>query len=133
MDALEGVREDEVLVLHCELNGDCQEPDGRHSERSRVSEVFQAAESCQLERSRVSSELLQSAGDCQSEHPRVLFECFMLARQKMRVKYSRPRMMASIYQSSTPGHHCSESSASWLPRSRLLWPSASRVIFHGNS
>ena len=25
------------------------------------------------------------------------------------------------------------SSASWLPRSCLLWPSTSRVIFHGNS
>ena len=34
MDALGSVREDEVLVFHCQLNGDCQEPDGRHSERS---------------------------------------------------------------------------------------------------
>ena len=54
---LESVRKDEVLVLHCELDGDCEEPDERHSERSRVS-----------------SELLQSAGDCQSEHARVLFK-----------------------------------------------------------
>ena len=56
MDALGSVREDEVLVLHCQLNGDCQEPDERHSERSHVSELFQAAYGCQSERSRVSSE-----------------------------------------------------------------------------
>ena len=74
MDALEGVREDEVLVLHCELNGYCQEPDERHSERSRVSELFQPADGCQFERSRVSSELLQSAGSCQSENSRVVSE-----------------------------------------------------------
>ena len=35
---LEGVREDDVLVLHCELNRELQEPDERHSERSRVPE-----------------------------------------------------------------------------------------------
>ena len=51
------------------LNGDCQEPDERHSERSRVSELFQS-----VERSRVSYEVLQSTGDCQSEHSRVLSE-----------------------------------------------------------
>ena len=42
-------------------------------------------------------------------------------------------MTASIYQSSTPRLHVSESSASQLPRSCPLWPSTSRVIFHGNS
>ena len=36
MDELEDVLEDEVLILHCHENGDCQEPDDRHSERSRV-------------------------------------------------------------------------------------------------
>ena len=38
MDALGIVLEDEyeVLILHCHENGDCQEPDDRHSERSRV-------------------------------------------------------------------------------------------------
>ena len=36
MDALEGVFVSEVLFLHCHENGDCQEPDDRHSERSRV-------------------------------------------------------------------------------------------------
>ena len=34
----------------------------------------------------------------------------------MRVECSRFRMMTSIYQSSTPGLHLSEASASWLPR-----------------
>ena len=33
-------------VLHCELNGDCQEPDERHSERSHVSSELH---SCQAE------------------------------------------------------------------------------------
>ena len=37
MDAQENALEDEVLILHCHENGDCQEPDDRHSERSRVS------------------------------------------------------------------------------------------------
>ena len=36
MDALESVLEDEVLILHCHANGDCQKPNDRHSERSRV-------------------------------------------------------------------------------------------------
>ena len=46
-----------VLILYCHENGDWQEPDDRHSERSRVG-----------------SELLQSAGDFQSEHSRVSSE-----------------------------------------------------------
>ena len=57
MDALENVFVGEVLILHCHENGDCQEPDDRHSERSRVG-----------------SELLQSTNDFQSEHSRVSFE-----------------------------------------------------------
>ena len=36
MVALENVFVSEVLILHCHENGDCQEPDDRHSERSRV-------------------------------------------------------------------------------------------------
>ena len=41
MDALENVLVGEVLALHCHENGDCQGPDDRHSERSRVwSELF---------------------------------------------------------------------------------------------
>ena len=36
MDALENLVEDDVLILHCHENGDCQEPDDRHSERSHV-------------------------------------------------------------------------------------------------
>ena len=36
MDALVDVLEDEVLIDHSHVNGDCQEPDDRHSERSRV-------------------------------------------------------------------------------------------------
>ena len=46
MNALVNVLVGEVLSLHCHENGDCQEPDDRHSERSRVW-----------------SELLQSVGD----------------------------------------------------------------------
>ena len=57
MDALGNVFEGEVLILHCHENGDCHEPNDRHSERSRVSELFQSADGCQSERSRVSSEL----------------------------------------------------------------------------
>ena len=74
MDALGSVFVSEVLILHYHVNGDCQEPDERLLERSRVSELFHSAGSWQSERSRVSSELLQSAGGCQSEHSRVLFE-----------------------------------------------------------
>ena len=45
MDALENVFVGEVLILHCHKNGDCQEPDDRHSERSRVgSELLQSAD-----------------------------------------------------------------------------------------
>ena len=36
MDAVVDVLVDEVLILHCHENGNCQEPDDRHSERSRV-------------------------------------------------------------------------------------------------
>ena len=36
MDTLFHVLADEVLILHCHENRDCQEPDDRHSERSRV-------------------------------------------------------------------------------------------------
>ena len=58
MDDLEDVFAGEVLILHCLKNGDCQEPDDRHSERSRVgSELLQSADDFQSERSRVSSEL----------------------------------------------------------------------------
>ena len=57
-NALVNVLVDEVLILHCHENGDCQEPAVRHLERSRVwSELLQPAESCQSERSRVWSEL----------------------------------------------------------------------------
>ena len=43
MDALENVFVGEVLILHGHENGDCQEPDDRHSDRSRVgSELLQA-------------------------------------------------------------------------------------------
>ena len=35
-NALVNVLVDEVLMLHCHENGDCQEPDDRHPERSRV-------------------------------------------------------------------------------------------------
>ena len=45
-------------VLHCHENGDCQEPDDRHPERSRVwSELLQSADGCQSELSRAGSEL----------------------------------------------------------------------------
>ena len=37
MGALVNVLGGEVLTLHCHENGDCQEPDDCHSERSRVS------------------------------------------------------------------------------------------------
>ena len=36
MSALVKVLVNEVLILHCPENGDCQEPDDRHPERSRV-------------------------------------------------------------------------------------------------
>ena len=55
MNALVNVFVDEVL--HCHENGDCQEPDDRHPERSRVwSELLQSADGYQSERSRVWSE-----------------------------------------------------------------------------
>ena len=58
MDALENVFVGQVLILHCHENGDCQEPDDRRSERSRVgSELLQSAHDFQCEHSRVSSEL----------------------------------------------------------------------------
>ena len=54
-NALVNVFVDEVL--HCHENGDCQEPDDRHPERSRVwSELLQSADGYQSERSRVWSE-----------------------------------------------------------------------------
>ena len=65
MDALEG-----VLALHYELNGYCQEPDERHSERSRVSELFQSASNCQAEQSRVLSEF----HSCQAEDEGGVFQ-----------------------------------------------------------
>ena len=34
MDALVHVLVNEILIPHCHLNGDCQEPDDRHPERS---------------------------------------------------------------------------------------------------
>ena len=37
MNDLVNVLKDDVLILHCHENGDCQEPDDRHSERSHVS------------------------------------------------------------------------------------------------
>ena len=36
MGVLVNVLMNEVLILHCHENGDCQEPDDRHSERLRV-------------------------------------------------------------------------------------------------
>ena len=57
MDALVTVLVDEVLTLRCHENGDCQEPDDRHSERSHVWSEPKSAGGCQSERSRVSSEL----------------------------------------------------------------------------
>ena len=36
MDVLENVFVGEVLILHCHENGVCQDPDDRHSVRSRV-------------------------------------------------------------------------------------------------
>ena len=75
MDALVHVFVNEVLTPHCHENGDCQEPDDRQPERSRVwSGLLQSAVGCQSERSRVWSELLQSAGGCQLERSRVLSE-----------------------------------------------------------
>ena len=45
MNALVNVLVDEVLILQCHENGDCQEPDDRHPERSRVwSELLQSAD-----------------------------------------------------------------------------------------
>ena len=45
MDAFGNVHEDEVLILHCHENGDCHEPDVRHSDRSRVGpELLQLAD-----------------------------------------------------------------------------------------
>ena len=41
MEVVVNVPVDEVLTDHCRENGDCQEPDDRHSERSRVSSEFQ--------------------------------------------------------------------------------------------
>ena len=56
MNALVNVLADEVL--HCHENGDCQEPDDLHPERSRVwSELLQSSDGCQSERSHVWSEL----------------------------------------------------------------------------
>ena len=52
----------------------------------------------QLERSRVSSELLQSAGECANQNTHASCLSSILARQKMRVMYSRSKMTASIYQ-----------------------------------
>ena len=47
MDALVNVLGSEVLILHCHENGDCQQPDDRQSERSRVrSELLQSADDC---------------------------------------------------------------------------------------
>ena len=49
MDALENVFEGEVLILHYHKNGDCQELDDRHSDRSRGgSELLQADDVFQL-------------------------------------------------------------------------------------
>ena len=36
MNALVNVLVDVVLILHCHENGDCQEPDDRNLEHSRV-------------------------------------------------------------------------------------------------
>ena len=52
MNALVNVLVDEVLILQCHDNGDSQEPDDRHPERSRVwSELLQSADGSQSERS----------------------------------------------------------------------------------
>ena len=58
MDALGNVSKGDVLILHGHVNDDCQEPDDRHSDRSRGgSEVLQSAYDFQPEHSRDSSEL----------------------------------------------------------------------------
>ena len=72
MDAFVHVLVGEVLILHCHQNGDCQEPDDRHSDRSRGgSELLQSADGCQSERSCVSSEL----HCCQEEDAQVIGWC----------------------------------------------------------
>ena len=78
MDALGNVL---VLILHCHENGDCQEPDDRQSERSRVSELFQSADVCHSELSRVSSEShdrqdAQAVGRCHDQDDACIF-CFL--------------------------------------------------------
>ena len=72
MDALENVFVGEVLIRHGHENGDSQEPDDRHPDRSRVgSEVLQSGDVFQSERSRVSLELQC----CQDEDVRVIGWC----------------------------------------------------------
>ena len=45
MDALNNVFVGEVLILHCHQNSDSQEPDDRHSDRSRYgSELLRSAD-----------------------------------------------------------------------------------------
>ena len=74
MDALVNVLVGEVLTLHCHENGDCQEADDRHSERSRVgSKLLQSGDNFQSEHSRVSSEL-----HCQEEGVQVVGWCHCL-------------------------------------------------------
>ena len=58
MDAFENVFVGEVLILHYHENGDCQEPDDRHSDRSRGgSALLQLAAVFQSDCLRVSFEL----------------------------------------------------------------------------
>ena len=72
MDALENVFIGEVLILHGYENGDCQELDDRHLDRSRVeSELLQPDDVFQSERSRVSFELQC----CQGEDVQVIGWC----------------------------------------------------------
>ena len=72
MDALENVFVSDVLILHCHEDGDCQEPNDRHSERSHVgSEVLQSADVFHSEHSHVSSELQC----CQDEGLQVIGWC----------------------------------------------------------
>ena len=55
MDALENVFDSELLILHYHENGDCEEPEDRHSDRSRGgSELLQTDDVFQSGRSRVS-------------------------------------------------------------------------------
>ena len=71
MDALEHFFVGGVLILHCHENGDCQEPDDRHSDRSRVESELLQSDDFPSGHSRVSSELQW----CQDEDVQVIGWC----------------------------------------------------------